>query len=190
MTYEERLDQLQGGFKNKKCRYELGFVKNAKQRYMYGCILHPYGVHCSGAKAGQPVMWALNWEWWGGSGWPTINWGSGELWRQAKYAGWCEQEKCHSQQNRAEGDPPQGYPHKEVSVYRTPPPPPTPSMWRDASLKCLYTNTRGMGRTQEEFHAWKDPMQYGPREKRSRGELNDFQESPPPSSKMIPLSVE
>lgn len=54
-------------------------------------------------------------------------------------------------------------------------------MWLDASLKCLYTNTCGMGRTQEEFHAWKDPMQYGPREKRSPGEQNDFQESPPPS---------
>ena len=44
MTYEERLDQLQGRFKNRKCRYELDFVKNAKQRYMYRHILHTYTI--------------------------------------------------------------------------------------------------------------------------------------------------
>jgi len=44
LTYEERLDQLQARFKNKKCRYELDFFKNAKQQYMYGCILHPYPI--------------------------------------------------------------------------------------------------------------------------------------------------
>jgi len=58
--------------------------------------------------------------------------------------------------------------------------------WLDASLNRLYSNTCGMGRIQEEFCARKDAMKYGPREKRDPGELDDFQESPPPSSKNDP----
>lgn len=38
--------------------------------------------------------------------------------------------------------------------------------------------------------AWKNHMQYGSGEKRDAGELDDFQGSPPPMSKMTQLAME
>lgn len=77
----------------------------------------------------------------------VVDWGN-------KCAGWCEQED--NWQNRAEGSHAKGmHPNKQVPTWQckegnsnTSSREPTEL---DTSLKCLHTNTRGMGRTQKEL---------------------------------------